>query len=428
MTGLCYDVVMAAVTISAAMLGGGMVSLPYAVVVLSVPVGVTAILLAGAMTWFTGYLLAELFMCSPSLNDFRESGFVELELDIIGDGSDDDGSTGAAGAASADLPPFVTIARESVGEWGVRTVYWSQTVTLVGVNVVFLILSGINMNILSPAAGVSVSEGIVLASFLSLVMSLSMGDRKHYAWMLWLAVLAALGGIVLRWTSVVPQAPSDVPSDGNGGGIDRSWTEILQSIGAIAFSFGGHAGFPSYQRDMQVSGRPYFCVAITMAYAYTMLLELPFCATVAALRGDDLTPSFVDTLPENSSVSFAILVLSTASMLSAISALVPPVAHNLTHWLDTDRLVNPAAAPFTVQLFACSLAVLFQTRFFHIMSLLGTSSVTLCTFVLPAVFYLRNERLRDAGWATTVGCWACIAIGAFVGTLSTTFSLCSLFM
>ncbi len=428
-----YEVVFAAAMCVAAMLGGGVIALPYAVSILSPIIGTFVLLFAGGVTLYTGWILGELFLHSEILHPEIENIDYD-KVEMLGVTHDpEEGFRDSPNVEEVKeeeqqeciiptMPPYAMIARESVGLWGECLTYASQVITLVGVDVIFLVLCGINLSLMAEFAhgSISVSVGIMVVAFVSLLMSFLMSDVAHYTPFIWVAVLTTLAGIILRWITIVDSAPEHPSSP-----PDFSLYSSLEAFGAIAFSFGGHAGFPYYQQNMKSSHQKYFGISVLIAYAYILTLEGPFCITVALLYKGDLAPNFLESLPDNT-LSIVILSLFTLHMLTAISTIVPPVAHNLLYLI---RIVNPdleierkdiaLCSPFIVQLVAVIIALTLQENFFSVMALLGNTTITLCTFVLPAVFYLANPRVQETTTLIRqIGCWICITFGTTVGILS----------
>ncbi len=455
-----YDVALAAATCVAEMLGGGVIALPYSISVLSPILGIFVLLFAGAMTLYTGWLLGDLFLHTKILHfDHELLGPTELEMmEVYESTKSDDEHENEESTKSDDeheddeheddehedeestksgeehilfpSPPYAMIARESIGIWGECLTYGSQIITLIGVDVVFLILCGINISLMAEFSNVDlpVSSGIFIIALLSLFLSFLMSDVTHFSPLIWIAVFTTFTGIIFRWVSIVEFAP-DHPAEPP----EFSWYSCLEAFGVITFSFGGHAGFPSYQQNMKESYRKYFVISVSIAYAYILILEVPFCATVAILYKGDLGPNFLESLPSNNVVSFIILFLFTIHMLTAISTLVPPVAHNLFHLVRTlgpameeeNLIVVSMCSPFIVQLIAVIIALTFRENFFFIMALLGNTTITLCTFILPAVFYLNHPNIERT-LIHEVACFLCIVFGTFIGGSSIIISIWSM--
>ena len=125
------------------------------------------------------------------------------------------------------------------------------------------------------------------------------------------------------------------------------------------------------------------------------------------------------------SLSMVILILFTSHMLTAISTLLPPVVDSVVHLTfklrpsmeEHHKKYVVRFTPVVIQTFAGAVALILQQDFFMVMALLGNTTVILCTFILPAIFYLEHPNIQESTFHK-ICCSGCVIFGVIAGIMS----------
>ena len=259
----------------------------------------------------------------------------------------------------------------------------------------------------------------------------------------WVACLSTLIAILIAYPVTINYAPN--PHPGSPSVKDVQWTDYFTTYGTIMFSFGGHAGFPSYQKNMGKHYK-YFNYSLLIGYGYIFIMLFPFSICMAFLYGNSVEDNVLSNLPDNNVGATVIKILITTHMSSGMATLVPPVADILSSFarmccnkensqiMDTEQIIQKAQnkpenvlkqnktywwSPIIIQLICGALAVLLQDHFFNVMSILGNTTITICTFVMPCVLYVQYFK-NKLSIIENVLCWCCIIIGIATGIIAVT--------
>ena len=508
-----YTILFAAATCVAEMLGGGVISLPYVIYETYWVFGGLMIIFGTILTSYTAYLLSELYLDICASNNPNKqtmnphTGLLASQkqqnnehvqnLTPMDDqsGSDVDyknfnsyttynttttnnNNNNDALAHTGLTPVFNTFRGERFGsidsviqeelnspyiEIGKRVFplfgEWFLTgcvgITLIFVDVVFLVLCGMNVqtllnddNFLNNKIMSTQTICIMFFAFLTLVFSYFWYKVHDYQWFVWLAVFSSFLAIIMAFPVVAEYAPSsDKVSQLSLSDITLS--NVIQAFGTIMFAFGGHAGFPTYQKNMGVKYQKYFNYSIIITYAYIFVMMFSFSIVITLLYGGDLKDNVLENLPDNNVFSKIITILITFHMFSATSTLVPPVCAILSKLIvKTSICVNnrirnngtrPSRisrisfdqlevdgenveivqwwTPILVQFIAACIAIALQDNFLTVMGILGNTTVTLCTFVMPCLLYLVHFKNRISMCSKIVCATGALA-GVVIGIIS----------
>ena len=269
---------------------------------------------------------------------------------------------------------------------------------------------------------------------------------------IWLAVLSTLIAIVVAYPLSINYAPNPRPHTPNI--TDVSWETYFETFGTIMFSFGGHAGFPSYQKNMHKYYK-YFDYSLMIGYAYIFVAVVPFAVSMGLLYGNSVEPNILDNLPNNK-WAIIIIILITTHMTTSLATLVPPVADILSSFVRvsltkknkniihntnkmeisndsklTNNIQNSLSkhnywwSPILIQLICGAMAVLLQDHFFIVMSLLGNTTITMCTFVMPSILYIKYFK-NNISMTEKIICWICVIIGIITGVTAVTNAVINL--
>ena len=230
------------------MAGGGILALPQGVVQTGY-IGTLVIVLAAAVSGYTGVLLGDCW------------GFLLKHWP-------------AEYASSHVRHPYPAIGLRATGMWMHHTVAILVDVTLFGVSTVFLLLTSENLADLFPGhLNYRIWIIIVAAALIPLAWLESPKDA------FWIAIAAsaftAVASIIV-FTLILIQGPSE------GLHVYRepvTFESFCLGIATIVFAFGGHASFPTYQHDMKDTSK--FWLAVIISYVIILLFYVPVSAVAS---------------------------------------------------------------------------------------------------------------------------------------------------
>lgn len=107
---------------------------------------------------------------------------------------------------------------------------------------------------------------------------------------------------------------------------------FVLAFGAIAFSFGGTATFPTIQTDMKHPNL--FHIAVVFAYLCVLALYIPVSTLGYFAFGDNIQSNVLKNLGSSSPITKAVEALITAHLLFSFVIVINPVSQQLEEWLS----------------------------------------------------------------------------------------------
>ncbi|CAB3361564.1 Hypothetical predicted protein [Cloeon dipterum] len=325
--------------------------------------------------------------------------------------------------------PYACIAHRTLGDWGSRIVSACVQITLFGAGTVYLILAAELLDDLlkglipiGPCTWV-----LILAAFLLPAMWL--GSPKDFWGVAVGALLTTAFSCLFMFTQIM--------IDGMQFSIHRNtrqhtFANFFMAYGTIAFSFGGASTFPTIQNDMLDRSRFPFSVAV--GFILIMVLYLPVAIGGMLVYGETVSPNIALTLGDSWLVDAANLLMA-CHLILAFLIVTNPVSQELEHIMNVphefgrQRLWLRSSLILGMVLMAESIP-----QFGKILSLVGGSTITLLTFVLPPLCYMKLcdqigpwPPLRPIPIHERVFIYEMIGLGIFGGTVATYNSLVSIF-
>ncbi|KAF2354751.1 Amino acid transporter transmembrane domain [Trinorchestia longiramus] len=322
--------------------------------------------------------------------------------------------------------PYPAIGYEALGRPGRLVVIIAQNLTLIGVTTVFLILSG---DMLQALLGDLVPVVFSSHCYCTLLVGAALiplswlGTPKDF----WPTAIVAMSTTVIAVVVVVVQLIIEAPTieaESNGSATFRSF---FLGFGTILFSFGGAATFPTIQNDMKDRSKFPYSVAIAFLESSDLTRISLSCDLFIKLSSMELNGAQWSSMDvQNAAIKALVLLLmyipiSTVgygvvgnevpgNILRAVSGYVVQVTQGLVvlHLLTAYViLINPVTQGLEEAFnlprkfswkrsLLRTLLVLFEVAvglaipdFAKILDLVGASTVTLMSFVLPPICYLR---------------------------------------
>jgi hypothetical protein len=330
------------VIIIAEMMGGGLANLPASVEHARRALGFTYIVLAGLLSLYTSFLLNWLYIgmhkllrgdnTSVKMKSAQWPANKSLSLDevkMLRRMFRDDVYAAIAWTAvrcrgwGCSLIPNETLATAAA-----HIVRFLTCVTLMGVAIVFTVVTSIDMVELTHR--LNLLQWMAIVTTLVLLLSPFFGHVKDYRYIGTVSALMTVG-IVL--TIIIGMSMSyeneghpDVEHEPFAG------KDAIRAYGNILFMFGGHAGFPAYQSSMK---KPrYFMRAVLIAYTFILTCMIAIALMGSFMFGNNLQANLPDTFEGVKRVVTAMTVFFVGHMVTAMGSVISPVAGTFRYVLS----------------------------------------------------------------------------------------------
>lgn len=247
----------------------------------------------------------------------------------------------------------------------------------------------------------------------------------------------ATNGPKLSKTSIKTQSPVnyyDNSTEKCCGLLSKSM-KIAESYGIILFSYGGHSLFPTLQRDMNDPKQ--FTKAMLFAYIAIFAIYILISSLVYAAFEDNVEKDLVRNFAK-----YPIVFEITTSMISlhlfvTIVLLLNPIMRMLEEFvLKNQSFRNNECVSITKRfglrsalfLVVIIVAIVFRNMFSEILSLIGATSMSMLTFIMPSLCYLKIFKIKPKGKECIIFALhsLCIIIGIIAALCSTTASIANL--
>ncbi|BES98459.1 amino acid transporter [Nesidiocoris tenuis] len=326
--------------------------------------------------------------------------------------------------------PYPMIAQYALGKWGRMLVTVCVQITLFGAGVVYLLLaSQIVQDLLKNIAPkiTFCMWFLIFAALISLPMWL--GSPKDFRLVGFLAVMTTALSCIFIFAQIVKEGvhnPYVVPHR------NKNWMDFFLSFGVILFSFGGASTFPTIQNDM--ADRSKFKTSVYIAFAVILVLYLPIAFASYFVFGDYTDPNIILSLGDGPNVICA-NVFMAVHLIMAFLIIVNPVCQ------DIENIFN---VPHEFGIWRCvvrTVLVLLMVvvgesipQFSKILALVGGSTITLLTFILPNYMYMALCDQESPAWTKRqipvhmrVYMWEMILIGVVGGVAATYTAMHAIF-
>ena len=208
-------------------------------------------------------------------------------------------------------------------------------------------------------------------------------------------------------TSVLTEVKSLFPSEL----LDSStvtWTSFLNGISTVVFVTGGAAVLPTVQSDMK--NKSHFVYSVVIAYSLMLAIYLPVAVVGYGYFGETVDVNITLNLEHYAmtpTLVYLIQLLLCTHCYCAFLISINPV--NLTfetlikveHSFNLKRCISRLSMVTLVVFVAMSLP-----KFGKLLNLVGAATVTLQSFILPIIFYLKLQSMVNCkNEITCAGCF-----------------------
>ncbi|KAL6731762.1 hypothetical protein Aduo_002594 [Ancylostoma duodenale] len=350
---------MAAIFIVGDMMGAGMIAIPLAVVNAGLLPGVAIIILAAIFTGYTGIQLGENWaLMQKRWPEYKEHC----------------------------RRPYPEMAYRAMGPKAKHFVSICLVLNQFGIVTTLVLLASNNISNLSAAifkfqinfCYVILIVGALVWPFLMLKSPMSF----------WQAAIVAVISSIFAAVFIVVGAIHDAPTCTQVATYPEfSLKNLFLAYGTIAFAFGGHGAFPTIQHDMVKPSQ--FNRSVWASYIFILFVYLALCSAGYFVYGGSMRNTIIPSL-QVTWISQLVNLMITAHVLPTIIIMYSPLAQQVEEW------VGVPPRHFGIHRFICRSLLFFGSIFvaetipnFGVFAqLVGGSTITLMTMLLPSVFYL----------------------------------------
>ncbi|XP_015927645.1 uncharacterized protein [Parasteatoda tepidariorum] len=315
--------------------------------------------------------------------------------------------------------PYAAIAYRAVGLKMSYFVSFCIDVNLLGVGIVFLLLSAQLISSLASNWGISFCYWVlILGAILCPLMWL--GTPEDF----WPAAIVALGTTLTACVLLIIMISKESVSAPLPEYKPPTILSFFLSYGTILFAFGGAASFPTFQNDMKNKHK--FPTAVSIGFIALVLMYLPVASLGYHVYGSSLSDNVIQSLPR-SVFKTIVEVLLALHVFFAFLLVCNAPAQDFEEFLNIPKNFGWKRIALRTTMM---IGILFvgQTipRFGKVLNLVGGSFTALTSTVLPCFLYYRLCSQMDPAWpirniSTLEKCVLIIIIASGVvgGALST---------
>ncbi|KAG0724216.1 Amino acid transporter AVT1C [Chionoecetes opilio] len=318
---------------------------------------------------------------------------------------------------------------ETTGGLARKVALWSVVLNLFGSTTVHIILISEML-----AAIVQVQTGVCLTKChtiiivgVCLIPLTWLGSPKDF----WQASILAVFATVVAVVVIVVQI---LIGEDNTGSPTPTLPPVYPNptvatfalgFGSILFAFGGAAVFPTIQNDMR--NREKFWKSVVLGFTGILSLYLPV-ALVGYIKIGDAVESNILLSVEMTTVVIVAISMEIVNLLCTFIISSNPVFQSVEEVVGVPNRFGVGRCVLRTVIVVTQILIgLAVPNFGTILNLIGGSLITLCTFVLPPVMYMRlvNDT-SDKSWPKrTIPLWEkvylteVIIVGVVGGILAT---------
>ncbi|GIX79464.1 aa_trans domain-containing protein [Caerostris extrusa] len=353
---------LASIFIVAEMAGSGVLALPRAVADAGWS-GIAMIVFCGGLSLYSGVCLGRCW----SIVEERYEGYKEK-----------------------NRYPYPTIAEKAYGTKMRYFVSFCIDSTLLGVAIVFLLLSSQLIGSLAASWGISFCYWILILAAILWPLTF-LGTPEEI--LVKPAAVIALATTVTACVILIVLIAEEIADAETVSHPAPSVKSFFLSYGTILFAFGGAASFPTFQNDMK--DRTQFPKAATFDFWHSLVLYLPVAVLGYLVYGNTLVPNVLDALPYSIPKSVISIMLALHMFFAFLLVINAPV-QDLEEFFKVSvwkRIAIRSLIMLGVVFIAQSIP-----RFGQILNLIGGSLTTLTCIIFPCWFYFKLCGQQDPTW------------------------------
>lgn len=321
------------------------------------------------------------------------------------------------------LSSYQEVATAAFGAIGGWITFFFTAITLVGVPVLYLLLSGLNLH--QVAAGTSAELTfpiwVIICTVIVAVPFVFFRSLKE------IAILSIFGMLstVIVILIVLGVSVKEIPNQVDVHHDPVIWDKFPIALSAIVFSFGGNPVYAHVEAGMRK--RHDWNKVITAGLTFCVILYFLVAVPGYYVYGTKAESPIYNNLPSGGPKAASIIII-TIHLILATPILLTSFA------LDVEKMlkINPEHRSFFVEwgmrfifrgtlIVAVAVIAIFVPFFGDFMSLLGAFSNCAIVFILPVVFYYKLTGIRGKPWWDYILAFLTLLLG-IVGLIFGTIS------
>ncbi|KAF1800172.1 transmembrane amino acid transporter protein-domain-containing protein [Mucor lusitanicus] len=323
------------------------------------------------------------------------------------------------------LSSYQEVATAAFGAFGGWIAFFFTAITLVGVPVLYLLLSGLNLHNVAKGSSAELTFPIwvIICTCIVAIPFLFFRSMKEMTFLSIFGMLSTVVVILIVLGVAVKEAPDHVDSHHDG----VIWNMFPIALSSISFSFGGNPVYPHVEQSMR--NRRDWNKVITAGLTFCVLLYFLAAVPGYYVYGSDSKSPIYESLSDtNKGPKFASIIIITIHLILTTPILLTSFA------LDVEKMlkINPEHRSFFVEwtlrfMFRGALIVviaviaIFVPFFGDFMSLLGAFSNCALVFIFPVVFYYKLTGVKGKPWYEYILAFLTLllgVVGLIFGTIS----------
>ncbi|KAI0220885.1 hypothetical protein L0F63_004853 [Massospora cicadina] len=334
------------------------------------------IVLSGLLSWFAGKLLLECAYANPPLRHHS----------------------------------YPAIGEAAFGVKGRVLIQIFHYAILLGVSSLFVMLSGINLELVASKNGINltVQQWTWICGMLILIPYLCVKGMKEYVWLSILGVLTTVFAVVVSCAVGLV----DLPNNTESNHTIINWAKMPLALATIGFSFGGSVIYPhveSSMRNPKQWSRDLFLALLTISGLYMIMGSVGYY-----VYGDAAEVPIMNSLPPNLANQAASVVITLHLILAAPLTLI-------AFSVELERMMGMGIgfrlASRQVIMVALTINAVYMPSFGNFMSLLGAISNLVVIFVAPVACHLKLFGYRGRSVYAYLAMAGCMLVGIFGGVI-----------
>ncbi|PAV73887.1 hypothetical protein WR25_16071 [Diploscapter pachys] len=175
-----------------------------------------------------------------------------------------------------------------------------------------------------------------------------------------------------------------------------TFKNFFLAYGTIVFAFGGHGAFPSFQTDMR---KPYHFNR-SVIYSYLLITFFYFLIPVVGFEayGNSMVDTIIPSI-QTTWISQSVNILITLHVMPTVIIVFSPLSQQVEEWTRVPQNFGIRRVIVRSALLGASLFVALSLPNFGIfLDLVGATTISLGTMILPAVFWMfikASEKKRN---------------------------------
>ncbi|CAB3398185.1 unnamed protein product [Caenorhabditis bovis] len=333
--------------------------------------------------------------------------------------------------------PYPEIGGRAMGPLCQRLVSLCIDVTQFGIAVVYLLLSSKNIqNMIMAFAGVNISFCVLVLIVAVCLLPLTfLKSPQDFWWAVVLAMITTSCAVIL----IIVGSAIDFEMCKNYKEMPPySLKNMFLAMGTFLFSVGGHSAFPTIQHDMKDPKQ--FTYSTFLAFSIMAVMYIPVCIMGFITYGNSLRDSIIPSI-QTVWIQQAINILITIHCILTLTIVFNPLNQEIE---DIFHNISEFGIKRVIVRTGIMVAVVFVAEsvptFGPLLDLVGGSTLTLTSVILPCLFYLYlaayKEKERRTGklglgpvtfreifvynkFHTTIICFCIMLIGLIGGGCAT---------